>query len=216
MKHLFRGDGQEVDFDTRYYPAHKGIVGRPGSVQRPYPAIISAAFSPRGRDFAVRHSDFLMLGHLDADGNTKEIDDINARSAAVGRAEPPGIICSLAPFIRETREEAEAYFRDFAIDHADPVAIGNYFRLRDTNAARALVENDVRAVGAASGGNPVVGTPRDLVEALLRVRTQGYAGATFTLPHFTRDLPLIIEKAIPLMEVAGLRIRERSPAAASA
>jgi alkanesulfonate monooxygenase SsuD/methylene tetrahydromethanopterin reductase-like flavin-dependent oxidoreductase (luciferase family) len=206
LKHILAGDDEPIDYDTRYYPGLKGVVGQPGSIQQPYPATFSASYSPRGRDFAIKNSDFLLLGHVPDGENTAEIDDINARSAAAGRAVPPGVLCTLAPFIRETRAEAEAHFRHFAIDNADPVAIGEYRRLRTPNADSSGIDTDRGALAMASGGFPVVGTPEDLVDTLLRVRRLGYAGATLTPPHFIDDLHIIIEKALPLMEQAGLRL----------
>jgi len=206
IRRILAGGDEPFDYDTTYYPGLKGVVGQPGSLQQPYPATLSASYSPRGRDFAVKNSDFLLLGHVAEGESTAEIDDINARATAAGRAKPPGVLCTLAPFIRESRAEAEAYHRHFAIDHADPVAMAAYRRLRAPNASSAGIETDRGALAMASGGFPVVGTPEDLVDALLRIQRQGYAGATLTPPHFVDDLHIIIEQALPLMEQAGLRV----------
>jgi alkanesulfonate monooxygenase SsuD/methylene tetrahydromethanopterin reductase-like flavin-dependent oxidoreductase (luciferase family) len=206
VSRILQGDAEPFNYDSCYYPGLKGVVGQPASIQSPYPATLSAAFSPAGRDFAVKYSDFLLLGHVDETGNTKELDDITARSLAIGRTVPPAVICTLAPFIRETRQEAEAYHRYFAIDHADPAAIASYLNLRTPNASLPDASSDKRALGMSSGGFPIVGTPQDLVDALLRIQKQGYAGATLTPPHFTDDLPMIIGKALPLMKEAGLRL----------
>jgi len=206
VRRILAGGAEPFDYDTRYYPDLKAVVGQPGSIQQPWPATLSASYSPRGRDFAVRYSDFLLLGSVDKDGSTAEVDDIKARAAKAGRGTPPGVICCLAPFIRETRAEAEAFHRHFAVDHADPVAMASYRRLRMPNASSAALAEDSGAIAMASGGYPVVGTPEDLVDMMLRIQRQGYTGVTFTPPHFVDDLHIIIEKALPLMEQAGLRI----------
>lgn len=121
----------------------------------------------------------------------------------IGRARPPGLLCMLAPYIRDTRKEAEDFFRHFAVDHADEEAIDNYVGVRSANAATPQLQGLRR--GAAAGGLPVIGTPEDIVDTLVQIHRQGYAGATFTLPNFLVDLPVVIERVLPLLQQAGLR-----------
>ena len=204
---ILAGSGEEFDFDTRYYPSLKGVIGQPASIQQPYPATISAAFSPQGRDFAVKNSDFLLLGYVDEYGSTNELDDIAERSRRIGRVKPPGILCMLAPFVRETRKEAEEFHHYFAVEKADHETIAAFTNLRGANTVSPTKPSSSSAsILAASGGYPIVGTPEDIVEQLLRIHRQGYVGATLTLPHFVHDLPIFVERVFPLMEQAGLRV----------
>ena len=214
LRRILAGPAEEFDYDTRYYPGLKGVIGQPASIQQPFPATFSAAFSPRGREFAVKHSDFLLLGQVDPthEGPSAEIDDLAARARAIGRKVPPGTICSLAPFIRETRKEAEDFHRHFAVDCADLEAMEFYARQRSPNAATRLDVDPRKNIALSSGGMPVVGTPEDLVDALIRIQKQGYAGATFTLPHFVDEMPLILDKVFPMLEQAGLRKSAKAPA----
>ena len=213
VKRILAGPSDEFDYDTRYYPGLKGVIGQPASIQQPYPATISAAYSDRGREFAVRHADFLLLGFVDEDGSTEEVDNITERSRTMGRMNPPGVLCMLAPYVRETRKEAEDFFQYFAIDSADEEAIDNFAGA--TRGQKAMVKKAYsrgEKVPMAAGGYPIIGTPEDIVDVLVRIHKQGYAGATFTLPHFIHDMPLIIDKVFPLMEQAGLRVASRSAA----
>jgi alkanesulfonate monooxygenase SsuD/methylene tetrahydromethanopterin reductase-like flavin-dependent oxidoreductase (luciferase family) len=206
MKRILAGPEEEFDYDTPYYPGLTGVIGQPASIQQPYPATFSAAYSARGRDFAVRHADFLLIGHREEGEKSRDVEDIARRSAAAGRGKPPGLICSLAPFIRETRAEAEAFHHHFAVDNADGAAMKFYMAQRSPNAAAPSMDEVRRNIAMASGGVPVVGTPEDLVDELIRIHKLGYAGVTFTPPHFTDELPFIIEKVFPLLERAGLRV----------
>jgi alkanesulfonate monooxygenase SsuD/methylene tetrahydromethanopterin reductase-like flavin-dependent oxidoreductase (luciferase family) len=208
LARLLSGSSEEFDYDTKYFPKLKGVVGQPGSIQQPYPATFSAAFSPRGRDFAVKYSDFLLLGFVDPDAPRRDIADIRSRSEAIGRAKPPGVFGTLAPFIRETREEAQAFHHYFAVENADHEAIAYYTGQRSPNASSPSVNEQRQSLVLSSGGVPVVGTPEDLVDVFVKLHEQGYAGVTLTLPHFTNDLPIIIERVFPLLERAGLRLSQ--------
>lgn len=203
VKRLLAGPEEEFELKSRYFPNETALIGQPASIQQPHPVTISAAYSDRGREFAVKNADFILLGSYDKNGSTAEADNIAERSSRIGRTKPPGILCMLAPYIRETRKEAEDFFQYFAVDHADNKAIDHYVGVRVNNAATPDPEGLRR--GAAAGGLPIIGTPEDIVDTLIQIHKQGYAGATFTLPNFLDDLPIIIDRVLPLMKEAGLR-----------
>lgn len=220
VKRILAGPDTEFDYDTPYFPDLKRVIGQPASIQQPHPATFAAAYSEQGREFAVRNADFLLLGAVDKDGSTREVDDVAERSQRAGRAKPPGVLAMLALYVRETRKEADDFFRYYASENADEAAIANYHGLRSQAAAMAAQQLAPGKIAqSASGGLPIVGTPEDIVDMLLRIHKQGYEGATLTLPHFIHDLPIIIDRVLPLMEQAGLRAAVKPlavPARASA
>lgn len=215
LKRILAGPAEEFDYDTPHFPGLKGVFGQPASVQQPTPLTISAAYSDTGREFAVRNVDFLLIGSYDQDGSRALYNDVAERSRRIGRTDPPGLLCMLAPYIRETKKEAEDFFKHFAVDHADHETIGNYLGTRAKTAATpagSTVKSGT--TGAAAGGIPLIGSPEDIVEQFVFIHKQGFSGATLTLPHFLDDLPIIIDRVLPLMEQAGLRtsVSAASPA----
>ena len=48
----------EFDFEGKYYTVRKAAA-EPKPIQKPYPLIINAAVSPRGRQFSAQHADVL-------------------------------------------------------------------------------------------------------------------------------------------------------------
>jgi alkanesulfonate monooxygenase SsuD/methylene tetrahydromethanopterin reductase-like flavin-dependent oxidoreductase (luciferase family) len=60
-------DGEEeFDFNGRFFKI-KNVIGRPPSIQQPRPCVLSAAYSPAGRTYAARTSDFLLTSLVDYD-----------------------------------------------------------------------------------------------------------------------------------------------------
>jgi len=200
---LVEGD-KEFDYNGKYFQL-KSVSGEPGSIQQPHPAIISAAYSPVGRDFAIKTSDFILTMFSDFDSAVQEVQDIRDREAKAGRAgDPLGLIGTVSITCRESRDEAEAFNHYYAVEQRDEIAVEQFVTARTANAASPYNDVEKMKIGAAGGG-AIVGTPEDVVERLVQLRDAGFAGATLTTLNFLEDLPLIVNRVLPLMEEAGLR-----------
>ena len=205
----------EFDFDGRYFHGTK-IIGRPESVQRPAPCVLSAAFSAVGRDYAARTSDYLLTTVIDEDNAREQVRDINERVARAGRTEAfAGIISSAYVVCRETRKEAEDYHQYYAEEMADHEAVKRYIAAKTKNSAVAeekLREHRIRWA-AGNSAYPMVGSPEDVVEEMLKLRRAGVVGSTLKFVNFTDELPFFAERVLPLMEQAGLRVADTAPVA---
>ena len=185
------------DYDGRYFPGLTGLIGQPASRQTPRPAVISAAFSPAGRDFAVEAADILLTMMTDEDQGRAEIADIAARGESGARRRPLQVFAVAYVVCRRTRQEAEAFHDYYAVEGADREAIRFYVAGRSKHAGspEALRELEVRWAGG-NGGYPLVGSPQDVVDGMLTMRRAGFAGAA---------LSFVLQHVLPLMEEAGLR-----------
>ena len=77
--------GPEFDWDGRFFKL-KRLQTDPVSVQRPWPVVMSAGFSPRGRDFAARAADVLFLNVTELDQVPALLADVAEHAARHGRA----------------------------------------------------------------------------------------------------------------------------------
>jgi alkanesulfonate monooxygenase SsuD/methylene tetrahydromethanopterin reductase-like flavin-dependent oxidoreductase (luciferase family) len=203
---------EPFDFEGRYYRL-KGAVSRPASLQRPRPVTMNAAFGPPGRDFAARHCDFLFSTFSEIADGAAHVADIRARAAAHSREVP---ICTVAHVVcRETQKEAEDYYRRYAIDLADHAAVDIHMagkkEFARSHDAVAFDRYRQRFAGGA-GTYPLIGTPERIVEDLVRMADEGYAGAALTFVNYAEELPFFLARVLPLMEQAGLRYGRRSEA----
>ncbi|MGP1397907.1 MAG: LLM class flavin-dependent oxidoreductase [Inquilinaceae bacterium] len=197
--------GPPFDFKGRFFDL-KGVVGAPGPVQRPRPVVMSAAFSPPGRDFAARTSDFLFTTFAEIESGARHIADIRQRGAAVGR--DLGVFTTTHVVCRQTRDEAEAHYHRYAVDMADDGAVDTHMALKkefaESHDPHVFDAYRKRFAGGV-GTYPLVGTPDEIVAEMVRMRDIGFAGTTVSFVNFKDELPFFIDRVLPLMVEAGLR-----------
>jgi alkanesulfonate monooxygenase SsuD/methylene tetrahydromethanopterin reductase-like flavin-dependent oxidoreductase (luciferase family) len=191
--------------------------GTPGSYDGD-PVILNAAFSPKGREFAARNSDFLFSSPTTLESAASEVAEIKANARKGGKE--TGIIGTTHIICRPTRAEAEEY-RRHVLDNADEEAVDNILRLFSiyqplANAAAGgagqgstmtaeqyTAARNAMILGHGSFG--LYGSPDDIADGYVRMAEAGYAGAVFTLTNYLDELPLIRDEVIPRLEARGVR-----------
>lgn len=195
---------EPFDFDGQYYHC-KQIESAPGLLHGGVPLTMSAAFSPPGREFAARTSDYLLTTMHDIKDGRRDVADIGARAAVHGRA--LGVIATAHLVVRETQDEADAYYERYAVTLADHRAVENHMRMKkemaNSHDPRAF-EYRKRFAGGI-GTYPLIGTPESVTAEMRQMHEAGYAGTTLTFCNFRDELPYFIERVMPLMQASGLR-----------
>jgi alkanesulfonate monooxygenase SsuD/methylene tetrahydromethanopterin reductase-like flavin-dependent oxidoreductase (luciferase family) len=202
--------GPEFDWDGRFFKL-KHLSTDPVSVQRPWPVVMSAGFSPRGRDFAARAADALFLNVTDLDQVPALLADVHDHMARHDRTisvfTMGHVVC------RPTRREAEDFFHYFAEDMADTDGQDYYRRTRGTatqNVARPFEtrftrDSGKRFAGAYPGSYPFVGTPDDVAAEMARMSATGLAGCTVAFVDYLKEIPYFVQEVLPRLEALGLR-----------
>lgn len=206
--------GPEFDWDGRFFNL-KRLQTDPVSLQRPWPVVMSAGFSPRGRDFAAQAADFLFL-------NVTELDQVPALLADVAdhmARHDRGIqVFTMGHVVcRPTRTEAEDFFQYFAEQMADTDGQAYYRNKRGVTVAngkaqlaRPLQNRFTRAgggqyAGAYPGSYPFVGSPDDVAEEMARMSATGLAGVTVAFVDYLKEIPYFVQEVLPRLERMGLR-----------
>ena len=70
---------------------------------------------------------------------------------------------------------------------------------------RAFSDYRQRFAGGA-GSYPLIGTPERIVEELMKISQEGYAGAALSFVNYAYELPFFCDRVLPLMKQAGLRL----------
>jgi alkanesulfonate monooxygenase SsuD/methylene tetrahydromethanopterin reductase-like flavin-dependent oxidoreductase (luciferase family) len=203
---LVAGAPAEFDYDGKYFHG-RGIGGMPAAVQQPQPLVMSAGYSPAGRDYAVRVADYFLTSITDPEHGRRELADLGARARQLNRTRPVNSIAVTYVVCRETRAEAEAFHRYYAEEYADHKGVDYYLAGRKPNAdqpERLYQELRLRWAGG-NGGVPLVGAPEDVAEGLIALQRAGFAGAALCFLHFLDDLPFFVDRVLPLLAQAGLR-----------
>jgi alkanesulfonate monooxygenase SsuD/methylene tetrahydromethanopterin reductase-like flavin-dependent oxidoreductase (luciferase family) len=206
--------GPEFDWDGRFFKL-KRLQTDPLSLQRPWPVVMSAGFSPRGRDFAARAADVLFL-------NVTELDQVPALLANVaehaGRHGRSIRVFTMGHVVcRPTRREAEEYFEYFAERMADIDGQAYYRGARGTTVAdgnariarplqnRFTRGGSKRYDGAYPGSYPFVGSPDDVAAEMAAMSATGLAGCTVAFVDYLREIPFFVQEVLPRLERMGLR-----------
>ena len=210
--------GPEFDWDGEFFHL-KRLQTDPVSVQRPWPAVMSAGFSPKGRDFAAQVADVLFTTMSELDQAPALLADIHDHVARYGRR--VDIYTMSHVVCRPTRREAEEFYHYFAEEMADAEGQAYYRRQRGpvvkdaagNEIRRPLVNRFMRASGkrydgAYPGAFPLVGTPDDIVADMRRMSQMGLAGTSVAFLDYLKEIPFFVQEVLPRLVRLGLRREE--------
>jgi len=201
---LYNADAP-LDFEGQYYTLHHAVTS-PSSVQRPRPVTMNAAFGPPGRDFAARHCDFLFTTFTDMEAGKAQIADMQQRATLAGRE--MGVYTVAHVVCRETEKEARDYYQYYSVEQEDTGAV-DYMMRQKQAFSRSHDEIAYRKYrqrfAAGTGTYPLVGTPEQIAQELVRMRQAGFEGSALTFVNYSQELPFFCERVLPLLEQAGIR-----------
>lgn len=201
------GTNQPFDYQGKFYDL-KQVVSRPSAVQVPRPITMNAAFGPPGRDFAASNCDYLFSTFAEIADGRAHVEDMRTRSAAVGREVGVYTVCHVV--CRETQKEAEDYYHRYAVVEADHGAVDYHMASKkefaNSHDKDAFDRYRKRFAGGA-GSYPLVGTPEKIVDDMLKIAKEGYAGSALSFVNYTYELPFFCDRVLPLMKQAGLRVQ---------
>jgi alkanesulfonate monooxygenase SsuD/methylene tetrahydromethanopterin reductase-like flavin-dependent oxidoreductase (luciferase family) len=212
---LYTSD-DEFDFDGRFYRL-KGAISRPLPLQKPRPVTMNAAFSPPGRDFAARHCDYLFTTFTDLEVGRQHVADIRERGRIAGRE--IGVYTLAHVVCRATEKAARVYYDRYSLEFTDEKAVEYHMKQKKdfshSHEDKAFLEYRQR-FAAGTGSFPLVGTPAQIVDQMVRIHEIGFAGAALSFVNYVDELPFFCKHVFPLMREAGLRTdhaaaRERTP-----
>jgi alkanesulfonate monooxygenase SsuD/methylene tetrahydromethanopterin reductase-like flavin-dependent oxidoreductase (luciferase family) len=204
---------EPFDFEGKYYKIEKGYL-EPKPLQQPFPAIMNAASSERGRHFAAKYCDLVYT--VVRGGGRGGIEDYQAHVSAYHKLarEEYGRdlrVWSLVNIVQgETEKEARKFFDDYVNEKGDWAAAKNAvdtFAL-DVN-ARSLDPERMqlmqRGMIASWGGFNLIGTKEQIVDGLARMSRTGLDGVMLCWPRFEVGMREFRDVTYPLLKHAGLR-----------
>lgn len=211
---LFEG-GPEFDWDGEFYQL-KHMRSDPPPLQRPRPVTMSAGFSPKGRDFAAKAADVLFTNLTDLAQSEALIGDVKRHAARYDRE--VGVYTMAHVVCRETQKEADDFYYYYAEEMADREALDYYKRQKGIASKddaryvdRPLATRFSNATGKSYAGSypgayPLVGTPESIAEEMVRMHRAGFGGITIAFLNYLDELPFFVDRVLPLLEQAGVRL----------
>jgi len=207
MKLLWTRD-EEFDYEGRYLRVTKGF-SMPKPVQRPFPPLMNAGSSGKGRLFAAKYADMVFVSV-----GTTELDETKALIASYKKLarEEYGReiqVWSNAHITqRDTMQEAEDVWRYFVVDKGDDQALDNLMGIQAVQAQRLmpqLSEQRRLLLKGGWGGYKLVGTPDHIVAGLQKLSDTGFDGVLLSWLDYKDGLARWEKDVQPRLVQAGLR-----------
>lgn len=200
---------EEFDHDGRYYHIKRGYL-QPKPIQRPFPAVMNAGGSERGRRFAAQHCDVVYTVLTSTD-----VDDCKAHVKAYREMAHREFgrdlkVWSLAYIVQgETEAEARAFYDDYVNAKGDWEAATNVIDTMGIN-AKTIPPDRLQAMKerfiAGWSGYPLVGSKEQIVDGLVTMsKTMGLDGVLLSWPLYEEGMREFQRVTYPLLVEAGLR-----------
>lgn len=204
FRRLASGEGP-FDHSGEFFST-RGARSLPYCLQPGGPVLMSAAFSPAGREFAARECDVLFTTMSNIENGARHIENLREVSAGAGR--PLQVFSPVHVVCRPTRAEAEEYYEHYAATEGDAGAVDNYIAENSRAGKRALavaMKLQRKRIAGGFGSYGLVGAPRDVADEIVAMHGAGFAGISISFVNFVDELPFFIAEVLPLLEKAGLR-----------
>jgi alkanesulfonate monooxygenase SsuD/methylene tetrahydromethanopterin reductase-like flavin-dependent oxidoreductase (luciferase family) len=208
IKRLWTQD-EEFDFEGKYYKIKKGFL-QPKPIQKPYPAIMNAGGSPKGRAFAAKYADMAFVNM-----DSHDLDACAARVASyreLARKEYGRDIqvwTNTYVVQGETEKEAKDLVREYIDEKGDWEGAENLVNTMGLNALTfppEVMQEMKRHFIGGWAGFPIVGTKEQIVDTMLTLSNKvGLDGILLAWARYEPGILEFKEKTLPLVKQAGLR-----------
>ena len=196
------------DFAGQHFQGQE-LISLPHPLQDPHPVIMSAGSSPAGRDFAQKECDlnFIAVPSWDM---LPDLTGTARQEAASKYGRNPLLFGHGYVVVADTEAEARRKFESVAREQRDTEGTRAFVEaLMGTSRSIDIFKNDVLIDRAAAGffALPLVGTPEQVVEGMIRMRDGGLDGMAISFCDYDEGVASYDELIRPLAIAAGLRSR---------
>jgi len=206
LRRLWREE-DEFDFEGKFYSIKKG-ESFPKPVQKPFPPIMNAGGSDKGREFAAKYADmcFTLIRSDEPEGAKADVDAYRELAKRdFGRNIQVWTVAYVIQ--RDSQAEAEAY-QHRILENADQRAndtmmamLGNQSKMMSKEAFQLFKNRYI----AGAGGFPLVGSAERIVDTLSRLSKAGVDGVLLCWIDYMDGLTRWVRDIMPMLEQVGLR-----------
>lgn len=207
----------EFEWHTDFYDM-TGLVTEPLPVQSP-PPIMSAGQSSDGQAFAAEVADILFTTMRSLEQAQDTCQRVEKLAGQHGRS--PDVFVQTQMICRPTRKEALEYAEYYAVEMADTEVVESFAKVKGSTLSKNAKKGEsmadkgvlstinaptaLRYPGIWPGIYPVIGSPDDIVDELVKISATGVAGSALIFLNYLDEFPYFAQEVLPRMERAGLR-----------
>ncbi|HEX7856767.1 MAG TPA: LLM class flavin-dependent oxidoreductase [Sphingobium sp.] len=207
LRRLWTED-EAFDHEGSYYRVSKAI-SLPKPVQHPFPPIMNAGGSDRGREFAAKYADIAFV-IVKADDEASIRAEVDAYRKLAREEYGRDIQVWTFSYVvqRPTEKEARDYLHYYAEENGDDRSLEGWMRLQGMNTKLMppeVMESLRFRFKAGNGGFELVGTPEQITDRIAMLSRAGIDGVLLSWVDYDDGLSRWSDGVAPLLVQAGLR-----------
>jgi FMNH2-dependent dimethyl sulfone monooxygenase len=205
---LMWGAEGEFDYEGKFYKVDKGFM-EPKPLQQPFPPIMNAGGSDRGRHFTAKNCDvaFVHFASHELEACRAQVERYHKLAREEYNREIQ--VWTFAYVVQgDTEKDARDFYKHYVHEKGDWVAATNLCNTMGINsqavpkeALAMLKEHFI----AGWGGYPLIGTADQIVEGLQTLAKTGVNGTLLSWPRYAEGMHRFQTETMPLVIQAGLR-----------
>ena len=201
---------EDFDYEGKFIRVSKGFA-MPKPIQKPFPALMNAGGSEKGRHFAAKYCDiaFVVLTSHNLDEGRAQIEAYR-RLAREEYGRELQIWGNCYVVHGDTQKEAEGELSRYVLEKGDEQAVERLMQVvgLQSHVFPTHVLDWFRFhLKAGWGGYPLVGTPDHIASELSKLSEIGFDGILLSWVDYLAGLECWNSDVMPLLEQAGLRQR---------
>jgi alkanesulfonate monooxygenase SsuD/methylene tetrahydromethanopterin reductase-like flavin-dependent oxidoreductase (luciferase family) len=199
---------EAFDYEGQFYQIKKGWL-QPKPLQKPYPPIMNAGGSEKGRHYAAKYCDvaFIILESHDLEAGRAMVDRYRTLAREDYGREIQ--VWSYAYVVQgDTEKDARDFYNYYVHQKGDWAAVDNLVSTMIANAQTLpphILQQMKEHFIAGWGGYPLVGTKEQIVGGLQRLSDMGLDGTLLSWPRYIDGMKQFEVETLPLVKQAGLR-----------
>jgi alkanesulfonate monooxygenase SsuD/methylene tetrahydromethanopterin reductase-like flavin-dependent oxidoreductase (luciferase family) len=201
---------EEFTYEGKYFQVPKGFA-QPKPIQAPFPALMNAGGSERGKHFGAKHCDMMFQAITSSDPSVLKAEIETVREMARTEYGREIQVWTNSYVVHgDTEDDAKAYYNHYVNEMGDWKAADNLIRVLGINSkmvGKEAFEGLKSQFMAGYCGYPLIGTAEMIADGLAKLSELGFNGSLLSWVDYEAGLKRFNAEVMPLLEQKGLRTR---------
>ncbi len=199
---IFKGilSKKKISFSGKFFRV-KNAQSKPVLYKNRNPQIISAAFSPTGRIFAIKNCDILVTMFSDIAALKHQVQIIKRQAKNNKKKFQVFALCHIV--CKKTDNEAIKYYDEYSRKNADKIAIQNFSNIIAKNPKNKILKSiqkkNMQKMAGGIGSYPIIGSPKKVIDELNKINNSGVDGVVISFLNFKDEVKFFTQKVLSVI-----------------
>ena len=188
---------EKISLDGNFFKV-KRAQSKPLLYKNRKPKILSAAFSPSGRNFALKNCDILVTMFSDITALKNQVTSIKRKSKKKNKKFEVFTLCHIV--CKKTNKQAQEYYDDYSKYKIDKIAVSNFSNIIANNPKNKIIKKiqkkNLQKMAGGIGSYPIVGSPKKVISELDKIRNSGIDGVVVSFLNYKDEIKFFTQKVL--------------------